>query len=59
MFVYLLCHRVHPLNVLLAQKTYEKGRGEKSKKTQWKPNPAIVEALNVAFCNAFKVSEDF
>jgi hypothetical protein len=48
--------RMHPFTILAAQKAYEKGRAEKNKKIDWKPNPSIVEALRSAFCASFKVS---
>ncbi|ELT92967.1 hypothetical protein CAPTEDRAFT_150806 [Capitella teleta] len=45
---------LHPFAILAAQKAYEKGRLEKNRKIDWKPNPAIVESLSTAFCASFK-----
>jgi len=44
--------RVHPLTILLAQRTYASGQGFRGQ-SQWKPVPAIVEALDQAFYSAF------
>jgi 60 kDa SS-A/Ro ribonucleoprotein len=44
--------RVHPISVLLAQCVYRQGRGEKGKLT-WAPGPAMVDALDAAFYEAF------
>ena len=49
--------RIHPFNVLVALKTYQKGRGEKGK-LQWTVNPAISDALEKAFYLSFKVSDE-
>lgn len=40
--------RVHPAQILLALRTYARGRGERGG-LSWAPVPAIVEALNDAF----------
>ena len=48
--------RVHPVNVLVAQRTYASGqsaRGESS----WSPSRKIVDALDAAFYNAFAAVE--
>ena len=44
--------RMHPLQVLVALKTYQEGKGERSDKT-WIPNQKIVDALDGAFYKAF------
>lgn len=44
--------RVHPIQVLLALKTYEQGRGDKGSLT-WSPVPAVAQALDKAFYLAF------
>ena len=48
--------RVHPIAVLIAQKIYAQGHGEKGKLT-WSPVSAITDALNDAFYAAFKSIE--
>jgi 60 kDa SS-A/Ro ribonucleoprotein len=45
--------RIHPLAVLIAQKVYAQGRGEKSGLT-WQPVPKIIDALDAAFYATFK-----
>jgi len=50
-----LC-RIHPLNVLLALKAYEKGKPAKSSKTEWKVNADVAAALDCAFYKSFKVT---
>jgi 60 kDa SS-A/Ro ribonucleoprotein len=45
--------RVHPLAVLIAQKIYAQGCGEKGSLT-WQPVPAIVDALDAAFYATFQ-----
>jgi len=40
--------KVHPMQILIALKTYAQGHGEKGK-LKWNPVPMIVEALNDAF----------
>lgn len=42
--------RVHPLNVLIAQRTYAAGHGRGS---EWCPTRKVVDALDTAFYNAF------
>jgi 60 kDa SS-A/Ro ribonucleoprotein len=44
--------RIHPLNVLLALKTYAQGRGVKGKLT-WSPDQNVVDALDKAFYASF------
>lgn len=44
--------RVHPLNVLVAMKTYEQGYSERGD-SQWDPVPQIVDALDAAFYDSF------
>jgi 60 kDa SS-A/Ro ribonucleoprotein len=48
--VRLIRGRVHPVSVLLAQRTYASGRGKGS---TWSPMPAITDALDEAFYKAF------
>jgi 60 kDa SS-A/Ro ribonucleoprotein len=51
--------RVHPLALLVAQKVYAQGHGERSRQFRgedaltWQPVPAIVDALDRAFYLAF------
>ncbi len=45
--------RIHPLTVLLAQKIYAQGRGDKGALT-WSPVSAVVDALNDAFYETFQ-----
>ena len=45
--------RIHPLAVLVAQKVYAQGRGEKGSLT-WKPVSKIVDALDAAFYATFQ-----
>jgi 60 kDa SS-A/Ro ribonucleoprotein len=45
--------RIHPLAVLIAQKVYAQGRGEKGSLT-WEPVPKIVDALDAAFYATFQ-----
>ena len=45
--------RVHPLQLLVALRTYAQGHGEKGKLT-WKPRQRIVDALDGAFYRAFQ-----
>lgn len=45
--------RVHPLQILLALKTYAQGHGDKGKLT-WEPVPAVIGALDAAFYTAFQ-----
>jgi 60 kDa SS-A/Ro ribonucleoprotein len=44
--------RIHPLAVLIAEKVYAQGHGEKGRLT-WKPVSKIVDALDAAFYAAF------
>lgn len=44
--------RVHPINVLIAQRTYAQGRGMRGNET-WDPSRTIVDALDAAFYRAF------
>jgi 60 kDa SS-A/Ro ribonucleoprotein len=45
--------RVHPLQLLLAHEVYKAGKGLRSK-TEWKPVPEIVAALDRAFHASFQ-----
>lgn len=45
--------RVHPINVLVAQRTYAQGHGERGELT-WTPSRRIVDALDTAFYAAFE-----
>jgi 60 kDa SS-A/Ro ribonucleoprotein len=45
--------RIHPLAVLIAEKVYAQGRGEKGSLT-WKPVPQITDALDAAFYATFQ-----
>lgn len=44
--------KIHPLQLLIAQKTYAQGHGEKGK-LSWSPVQAIVDALDGGFYSAF------
>jgi 60 kDa SS-A/Ro ribonucleoprotein len=44
--------RVHPVNVLVAQRTYAGGRGARGQ-SEWTPSRPIVDALDSAFYAAF------
>ena len=46
--------RLHPLNILVAMRTYARGHGDKGK-LSWDPNPQIVEALERAFYASFSL----
>ena len=48
--------RVHPVNVLIAQRTYAQGRSFRGD-SQWAPSRKIVDALDDAFYNAFGAVE--
>lgn len=48
--------RVHPINVLIAQRTYAAGRAARGDST-WTPTPTIVDALDAAFYAAFEAVE--
>ncbi len=45
--------RVHPLTLLMAQKTYAGGKGLKGK-LEWTPVTSVIDALDDAFYAAFK-----
>ncbi len=45
--------RVHPLTLLMAQKTYASGKGLKGK-LEWTPVTSVIDALDDAFYAAFK-----
>jgi len=53
---YLKRARVHPLNLLNAQRTYARGRGFRGSLT-WNPVPKITDALDDAFYAAFDFVE--
>ena len=46
--------RLHPLNILVAMRTYARGHGDKGK-LSWDPNPQIVAALECAFYASFSL----
>ncbi len=48
--------RLHPLQILVALRTYASGGGMRGKNT-WIPNPDIIEALDNSFYKAFKFVE--
>ena len=48
--------RIHPIQVLLAARTYAQGHGDKGS-LSWTPNRTIVEALDAAFPIAFGAVE--
>lgn len=48
--------RVHPISLLIAQKVYAQGRGEKGK-LSWTPVTQIIDALDSAFYKAFAAVE--
>jgi 60 kDa SS-A/Ro ribonucleoprotein len=48
--------RVHPLSILIALRTYERGHGEKGSLT-WVPDKNVVEAADSGFYLAFKAVE--
>ena len=45
--------RIHPLAVLIAEKVYAQGKGDKGALT-WKPVPKIIDALDAAFYATFQ-----
>jgi 60 kDa SS-A/Ro ribonucleoprotein len=45
--------RIHPLALLIAEKVYAQGKGDKGSLT-WKPVPQIIDALDEAFYAAFQ-----
>lgn len=44
--------KIHPLQILMAQRTYAQGHGDKGK-LRWSPDQQIVQALDDAFTLAF------
>jgi 60 kDa SS-A/Ro ribonucleoprotein len=48
--------RVHPVNVLVAQRTYASGHSARGEST-WAPDPKISDALDAAFYNAYGAVE--
>src|SRR5204862_1337464 len=46
--------RIHPISLLVAEKTYASGQGKRS---TWIPSPKITDALNSAFYRSFKTVE--
>jgi 60 kDa SS-A/Ro ribonucleoprotein len=44
--------RVHPINVLVALRTYSSGRSDRGSSV-WEPVAQVVDALDAAFYNAF------
>ncbi|HET6731665.1 TROVE domain-containing protein [Mycobacterium sp.] len=48
--------RVHPINVLVAQRTYASGQSARGEGT-WTPDPRICDALDAAFYNAYGAVE--
>jgi 60 kDa SS-A/Ro ribonucleoprotein len=48
--------RIHPVNVLVAQRTYASGRSARGEST-WTPDRMIVDALDVAFYASFGTVE--
>lgn len=48
--------RVHPLSILVAQKIYAQGRGDKGS-LAWNAVPQVVDALDAAFYTAFQAVE--
>ncbi|WP_460724976.1 TROVE domain-containing protein [Nocardia heshunensis] len=48
--------RVHPMNVLVAQRTYASGKSARGEST-WEPSRPIVDALDAAFYAAFEAVE--
>lgn len=53
---YLKKARIHPLSILLAQKTYASGRSLRGE-SSWTPNAAIINALEKAFYASFEFVE--
>jgi 60 kDa SS-A/Ro ribonucleoprotein len=48
--------RIHPLKLIVANVTYNKGKGDKGSLT-WSPHPTISDALNDAYYKSFKYVE--
>jgi 60 kDa SS-A/Ro ribonucleoprotein len=44
--------RVHPIQLLIAMKTYQSGHGVRGS-GEWKPVPSVIDALDSAFYQAF------
>lgn len=44
--------RIHPMNVLVALRTYAAGQSERGKST-WQPDPRVTDALDAAFYASF------
>ena len=44
--------RIHPMAVLIAQKVYAQGKGDKGSLT-WEPVPKVIDALDAAFYTTF------
>jgi 60 kDa SS-A/Ro ribonucleoprotein len=53
---YIKKSRLHPLNLLVALKIYEQGKGDKGS-LAWSPNRNVTDALDGAFYKAFKAVE--
>jgi len=49
--------RVHPINVLVAQRTYASGRSARRGDSTWEPTRKITDALDAAFYNAYGAVE--
>lgn len=50
---YIRKSRLHPIAVLIAQRTYASGRGYQSRGEGWTPKPKVTDALDAAFYTAF------
>lgn len=48
--------RVHPIALLIAQKVYAQGKGERGS-LMWTPVPQVIDALDAAFYSAFSAVE--
>lgn len=48
--------RVHPMALLMAQKVYQQGHGDKGK-LSWTPDSRVIDALNDGFYSAFAAVE--
>ncbi|CAN0354260.1 unnamed protein product [Lampetra fluviatilis] len=46
--------RVHPLHVLVALRTYERGQAGTGR-LKWRPNPAVLQALDATFYSSMQV----
>ena len=49
---------LHPVDFLLALKTYEQGKKERGK-MKWMPNIAVNEAITTAYYSSFKVGKNW